>query len=764
MLRFCLKSLGFGWFGQTQIVIAAVFALVLACACDDAEPGPPAAVVAPRAHFRAKGDFFEIDRGDSKGWQKFFINGVNLAIAKPGFFPGQLAATRQDYDRWFADISAMNTNLIRIYTLHYPVFYQALRDWNLAHADHPLYVMHGIWLDEIESGDYITDTTKEFDLEIQRVVDACHGNAIIDKRAGKAYGTFDADISAWVMAFLPGHEMDGFLVQNAQDKYAAYDQYNGKYLRMGKGLAIEGWVARTLDSVVEYDHDKYGDWRPVAWSNWPALDPIHHVTETINFGQDVIDCDFGKYEMLAPYDAGVFVSYHVYPFNPEFIIYGPTYTAVKDKSGKFNSYLGYMLDLKAHHKGVPLVIAEFGIPSSFGAAHVNTNAYDHGGYNESEQADIVVDEYRALVQAGAAGAIVFEWIDEWFKRTWTCTPTMLPGDRGPLWYDVMSPEESFGIISYYPINGISKIIDGKANDWTSKDFSIGQQSGPPLHPTGDGDDGRRTLLGGWVASDPAYLFIRLQLDSKAAAKLDDLVVLVGLSTAEGNTGDHSIESLDLKTQTELGFESLLVLDAGAQSFQLLTDDQYDPMPRINGGVKAGAMPLPNDNGKFQLGVQMVNNNTQYLTSGIEIDGQPFLPEKKTFSWGKLRYGSQNTDTLAHVFAGDEGVIEVRLPWHALWVTDPSSRQILWNSASLPTGFSSQATAGARLLAVVAQRLPDGKLKLIDALPRSAISGNTVSATALPLFAWPTWEELPDVAERKKPLYTKLKTLFAEVHP
>jgi hypothetical protein len=131
--------------------------------------------------------------------------------------------------------------------------------------------------------------------------------------------------------------------------------------------------------TVAYDWERWGHKVPAGYSNWSALDPIPHATETAQFGQDVTDLDLGKFETVAPFDRGVFVSYHVYPFNPAFIIFDPEYRKVKDKAGRLNNYFDYLLELKAHHKGVPLLIAEFGVPSSFGVAPVNDLAYDHGG-------------------------------------------------------------------------------------------------------------------------------------------------------------------------------------------------------------------------------------------------------------------------------------------------------------------------------------------------------------------------------------------------
>src|SRR5262245_50762101 len=77
-----------------------------------------------------------------------FIKGVNLGVAVPGTFAGELAATREQYDHWLEQMGQLGFNAIRTYTLHYPRFYEAVLAYNLAHPDAPIYVLHGIWLDE----------------------------------------------------------------------------------------------------------------------------------------------------------------------------------------------------------------------------------------------------------------------------------------------------------------------------------------------------------------------------------------------------------------------------------------------------------------------------------------------------------------------------------------------------------------------------------------------------------------------------------------
>ena len=89
---------------------------------------------------------FEIQKADDT-WTEIPIKGVNMGIAKPGYFPGESAITKEEYLRWFKLIAEMNANTIRVYTLHPPAFYEALAEYNKKHAD-KLYVFHGVWMNE----------------------------------------------------------------------------------------------------------------------------------------------------------------------------------------------------------------------------------------------------------------------------------------------------------------------------------------------------------------------------------------------------------------------------------------------------------------------------------------------------------------------------------------------------------------------------------------------------------------------------------------
>lgn len=113
---------------------------------------------------------------------------------------------------------------------------------------------------------------------------------------------------------------------------------------------------------------------------------------------------------------GVFASYHVYPYYPDFLNYQRSYTAFRDESGKINTYRAYLRDLFKHHT-MPVLVAEFGVPAARGMAHTNLHSgFNQGRHDETEQGQMIAAMLRNLTPGIYCGAIVFTWQDEWFKR------------------------------------------------------------------------------------------------------------------------------------------------------------------------------------------------------------------------------------------------------------------------------------------------------------------------------------------------------------
>jgi len=393
---------------------------------------------------------FSVDSNQLTIWNgtsyiPFFIKGVNLGIAKPGTYPGELLASREQYSRWFAEIKAAGFNCIRIYTLHFPLFYEELKTYNLGHPQHPLYFFQGVWLNEEMEG-YKNDLyqmTDTFRVEMEENVDCLHGKKEIGFRRGKAHGKYTADVSKWNLGYIIGREVYPEEVLTSNENHPGISSFTGTHFSITGGSATEVWWTKHIDHLLQYEKEKYDTERPISISSWPTLDPIAHLEEP-NRTEDTVSVDLSKVKVIdAP--AGFFISYHAYPYYPDFIGKESKYQKSSDSYGP-NSYLGYLTDLKKHYPKYPLIIAEYGVPSSWGVAHYTSSGMNHGGFDELSQGETNLRLLNNIKSANAGGGIQFSWIDEWFKKTWINDPTDFLNRI--LWHNITSAEQNFGLVKF----------------------------------------------------------------------------------------------------------------------------------------------------------------------------------------------------------------------------------------------------------------------------------------------------------------------------
>ena len=201
----------------------------------------------------------------------------------------------------------------------------------------------------------------------------------------------------------------------------------------------------------------------MAFTNWPTLDPMTHITESTRdeenairrklgeqfekplvneFNNDEVGLDAKKIESTAAFKAGQFASYHAYPYYPDFMNLDAGYSA-----HSVSNYQGYLEDLKKHYGDMPILISEIGVPSSRSVAHFQNQGYTHGGHSEAEQARVNVELFKQIKDTGLAGGILFALLDEWFKRNWLYMDFELPADHNPRWLNVMDAEQNYGVIA-----------------------------------------------------------------------------------------------------------------------------------------------------------------------------------------------------------------------------------------------------------------------------------------------------------------------------
>lgn len=755
--------------------------------------------------FRATPKGFSVQR-NAETWQPLWSIGVNFGLALPGRSPGDFTASREQIGRWLRAVAEMGANTVRIYTVQSPEFYREFRRYNLLHQDKPLFLLQGAWLKEPEEDpatadnpDYLSEAIRSwFRDEIDKVVDVVHGNRTIPQGStgnatgyGRAWGKFDADCSPWLLGYLVGREIEPYTIQNTHKIHTKAEERSytgGKFFAVQDVTPIEAYIVEHLDYLMQLQVKRYGVQHPIGFSNWPTLDPLDHYTEPKIpvSSEDTFAIDVTKMKIQPTFTAGVFVSYHAYPYYPDFIIYQPEYAAVSDSQGP-NSYLGYLQALRKHYKDFTVIISETGHPSSQGSAHFAASGLNHGGYNENEQGWANLRTLGSVAAAQLDGACLFSVIDEWFKRAWITDRVSLPAERRRFWHNAMSPEQNFGIIALRPGAPESfHLIDGQdAKDWAGQTPQMVAE-GPPQKPLGDGFDAMRDLKDATVDSDAGFLHLRLRVASLDPdgdgqvdwSKVDYRIALDTLDPARGDSRLDPGGSIELERRAEFQ-----VVIRSATDVQLLVDQPYDLFGLWH-RVLAKTQLLhtaANDDGAYNL-VQALTNEFYVWSQavpGTTVLSETILGPRLAQETGRFRTGPETQNTSSNFwFDAKTGVMELRIPWNLLNITDPSQRMAVDDDGT--GGFKHKElhvvpTPGIAVAVVALAGAAEGKLpadpagELVDALPPAkAIDGLgpkwRLPAAGMLQYTWPTWDKAPAYHEYRKASYFILRDNLAKVLP
>jgi len=663
---------------------------------------------------RARGDEFEIVTGDAS--RPMFVRGVNLGAGAPGRFPGEFAFGKEDYRRYLRFARELKANAIRVYALHPPAFYEALQEENDAHPDHPIWLFQEVWTELPDRNDFWDRSfLGGFEEEIRLTIDAVHGNANVRPRPGHASGRYGADVSRYVAGWLLGREWEPYAVRVTEARHPESTRFRGKYFAVDEGTAMETWLARLCDLAASYEGGRYGMARAVSFVNWPTLDVMRHPTEYERGGvesehdEDAYQVDPTHIRPIREVSPGAgflgyFANYHVYPYYPDFMNLDPGYAAHRDRHGACN-YAGYLADLKAHTKGLPLLIGEFGVPTSRGVAHLQPQGIHHGGASEIEQGERDVRLLQDIEDAGCAGSLLFAVFDEWFKVNWLVWKMETPRDRDPLWLNLMDAEENYGLIGFNPPPRIH--VDGQTSDWAGiAPYAAARESdkGAPL----------RAL---YVTSDQERLYLRLDL-AAGASNGDWKAFGVSLDVLDPERGDHRLPP-PLQATWNRGAEFVLVIEPGAPGgpgarrgakAELFIDESMNwsgwARLRAGRGFTANAAPFR----------PVLNQDGRYVPLLIETNRERVSRSGKVYpaqllSIGRLSYGREPAparpwpgadsafayDPHAEWCLDDGGrVIEVAMPWGLLNIGDPSTRSVV-DDKSATRGTECAPTAGIGLL-------------------------------------------------------------------
>jgi hypothetical protein len=680
--------------------------------------------------FRAGRNRLEVRTSDG-GWSPVFVMGVNLGAARPGRFPTQFPEDEATYATWLSAIAGLGANAVRTYTLLPPAFYRALAAFN-ADRQRPLWLLQGVWTELPPRHDFFDEGyLREFHDEIARVIDAVHGDLLLAPRPGHAHGDYDTDASPWTLGWIVGREWEPFAVVDFLARYPGEERWTGSWFDV-RGSAMERWVARSLEFTQAYEARRHRASRPVSFANWPTLDPLHHPTEATRaeedrwrahhgvpfpetlahtpWEDDRVTLDATKIRPTATNPAGLFASYHIYPNFPDFLNLDPGYGTGRDAVGP-SRYAAYLADLAAYHGDQPVLVAEFGMSTSRGIAHVQPRGWHHGGHDEREAGALVGRMLHAIHDTGYAGGVVFAFMDEWFKGTWSTAPWELPGERRRMWFSAESPEQSYGLWAYRPARAGIR-IDGDPSEWPVESVLASAEESA-------GDLALRDVA---ATSDEGYLYLRLRT-AGGELDLDRIGYRIALDTLDPGVGATTLPapgSVDVPTGVEFLID---IFDEASSRIRVV--EGYEPFAGRDGGPlrppAAGAHPF--------VPLTFETNRERFARDGtrhpaIEIDR------------GRLRFGSLDPsspafDTRADVAVDPgRGVLEVRVPWGLLNVADPSRRRVLVRDDPGATAFSTEEVDGFRLYAFAVDRAGPGRP------PRSRLPADGSPAR----WTWPPWEE------------------------
>ncbi len=726
-------------------------------------------------HARATAQGFEISR-DGKTFHKFWPIGVNFGLAIPGTDPGEMEATGTQIRRWLQVTAYSGANTIRTYTVQSPVFYRELREYNLANPSNPLFLMQGVWIDEppLTDPDYFSAAANAWvDDEIAKVVAVIHGDITIPPASkleplnfGRANGTFEDDVSPWLIGWLFGREMEPYTLESTLALHPeAPTSHKGSLLSIDNGSAITAWIVSKMDDILRFERDKYGQQHPIGFSNWPTLDPLLHPTEPklpISV-EDTFQVDLEPIETAASYTAGVFMSYHAYPYYPDFIFHEAAYQSFADSQGKF-SYIGYLAALRKHHASHALIIAEVGHPSSLGNGHQTPTGQDHGDLDDQEQGPAVLRSLAAIHQAGLDGAYVFSIIDEWFKRAWVVERVEYPSDRRRFWHNVMNPEQNFGLVALRAgAPGKRIVLDGKDGDWGPPQAVAGPAQ---VAPAGDGADAQRRLRDVTLSSDAAYLHVRVRLQPPPGGVFDwqRLDVVVAFDTIDPERGDGR---LDPAGKVEVGrrVEHVLRIES-PEVVQLYVDKPYDLYGIWHGFREPWQLyrSVRNDAGEFRP-VRTITNAYDAIGPDGNVTTLGGVQVQET---GRFRVGIEALTSHALVAIDPAGgVIEIRVPWNLLHFTDPSAAQIVDDDGSLgPRRASSAATPAVAVAAVVLGGKDEQESALVDSVPAATATatGHAVPAKGWAVLPIATWSATPAYHEQTKPIVQAMQAGLGGILP
>jgi len=617
---------------------------------------------------KVDGEEIYMKKGDS--FEPFEIKGVNLGSGIPGDWATSFAIDEETYLRWFGYIQDMGANTIRVYTIQNDTFYNAFYKYNKDNPN-PLYLLHGVWVNDYVLNSHRDAYSEDFYdtfLENSKImVDVIHGERKLNlgRVASAGHGTYQKDISQWVIGYILGVEWDDSTVSYTDDLYKGkegYSSYKGKYMYTSSDATpFETMLTMVGDKVIEYETNRYSQQRLVAFSNWPTTDPFEYPKIIKDFFMKCARVDMEHIKTTDAFIPGQFASYHVYPYYPYYLSFAEDWSvfgleskdAFRDEQGRVNAYRAYLTMLNNHHT-MPVVISEFGVSTGRGMAQVDKDTgRNQGNTSEQAQGQALIDCWEDIKVTGCSGGCVFTWQDEWFKRTWN-TMHAVNLTRTAYWSDYQTNEQYFGLLSFDPGNEKSVCyVDGDVREWTNEDKVV----------SGDYELS--------IKYDEKFMYF---LVKKENLDFENETLYIPLDITP-KTGSNYCENFGVKFDRDADF--VIVID-GRDNSRIMVQERYEALRstyskdiyKYDTYLKKN---IPDKNSPKFVNIDLI------LRTAIALSPETKETVAESYETGKLLYGNANPESadfnsLAD-FCSKGEYIEIKLPWQLMNFADPSKMEV-----------------------------------------------------------------------------------------
>ena len=385
------------------------------------------------------------------------------------------------------------------------------------------------------------------------------------------------------------------------------------------------------DYLVEYEYKQYKEQKLVGF-----IGSSNNYKELISSNQNEDNSikDYINPNNINPkgkLKTGIFASYNLYP----------SYTNMNENQDNIEEYVN---ELKNTHK-IPIIIGEYGVPSSRNSADFNTDA-NKGYINEQEQGEILVNAYRTINNANIAGSFIFELQDSWQRTSWN-TKELKILDRAPYWSDAQDYSQNFGLIAFDPGQANSKLYpDEKIDEWDNKNI-INKNDDISLS----------------MKSDEKYLYFMLKSENTINLDKQDIYVYLDITP---NSGSTKSSQLNLNFDKPVDF---IIEIKDRENAKVLVHEYYN------------YFSLNQNKKEYQKRPDLISVQSDMDEfSPIYIETSPRIVESKKFETGKLVHGNsnplnENYNSASDFYVGND-YVEIRVPWSLLNFMDPSTKQIM----------------------------------------------------------------------------------------